>query len=1116
MIKFIPLGKYVALLIGAFLAGFNSSIAQTYVTIGGNDLSSASTPVNRSWNATPTLVSNYNCAEILYTNSELNIPAGNVSIDKLAFNKTGGSTSNSYQYNTTNVSIYMKTVSSTSLANSTYDLGSYTLVWSGNFPSGGAFGFKEVNFSTIFQYPNGANDHLSILVLNNSGIVPINNTTDRPEWACNTVNGSDIKSRFNSSFVSLPTFGNSSTTRPQIKLRYSICSAPPAILGPILGNSNSICAGGGDDYWVYNPEVGVTYTWSYSGNATITDNGNATTIGAGSAIQLTNVTTAGVLTVTPSNYCGTSPAQTINIDVIPVTNLTPPSYAPICEGQPVPPGCPVAAYVGNYSPALSNTMTTTYTFTPAPGYYGQCATGYSVTLVVIPNVTPTFLQVPPICSGQTIAPLPTTSDNGITGSWLPAINNTATTTYTFTPNSGQCAYPTTMTIVVNSLPSIPTVTANGSLTFCEGGNVVLTSSESIGNLWSTGETTQSITVNTSGDYFVTVSNLNGCSSNSLPTTVTVNPNPTIPIITPNGSLIFCDGENVVLTSSEATGNSWSNGASTQSITVNSTGNYSVTYTDVFGCSATSLPITVTVNPIVTPLFTPVSSICAGGALAPLTNPSNNGITGSWSPMLINNNTTTIYVFTPDVGFCATVQTLTVVVNPLPTTPTISASGSLTFCEGGNVVLTSSEPTGNLWSTGETTQSITVNTSGDYFVTVSNLNGCSANSLPTTVIVNPNPAIPTISANGPLTFCDGGNVVLTSSESNGNLWSNGTSSQVISVNFAGSYSVTFTDVNGCSATSAPITVTVYPLPAAPTISANGSLTFCEGGNVVLNSSEANGILWSNGSAFQSLTIYSSGDYSVEYTDVNGCSATSLPTTVTVNSTPITPTISANGPITFCAGESVVLTSSESNGNLWSNGSSAQSITVNSSGIYAVSFTDVNGCIANSSLIPVIVNSVPAMNVSMLTNDTITAFPIGQNYQWINCANDLPITGANDANYGVEVNGDYAVIVTNSDGCVDTSYCVAVNLPLLDPDAGLIIYPNPTTGNFSVSINTDQFVDVIEISFLNSVGNIISTQTAQAASGVQIINFANNQLQAGLYLIVVSDQNGNQLTGNVLIQ
>ena len=1039
MIKLITFGKYVALLIVAFLAGFNSSIAQTYVTIGGNDLPSASTVINRSWNATPTLVSNYNCAEILYTNSELNIPAGNVSIDKLAFNKTGGSTSNSYQYNTTNVSIYMKTVSTTSLTNGTYDLGSYTLVWSGNFPSGGAFGFKEVDFSTIFQYPNGANDHLSILVLNNSGIVPINNTTDRPEWACNTVTGSDIKSRFNSSNVSLPTFGNSSTTRPQIKLRYSICSAPPAILGPILGNSNSICAGAGDDYWVYNPEVGVTYTWSYSGNATITDNGNATTIGAGSAIQLTNVTSAGVLTVTPSNYCGTSPAQTRNIDVIPVANLTPPSVSPICEGQTFTLGCPVNGYNGTWSPAYNNTITTTYIFTPNAG---QCATNGIVTVVVIPNVIPTFLQVQPICLGQTIAPLPTTSDNGITGSWSSAINNTATTTYTFTPTSGQCAYPTTMTIVVNPLPSIPTITANGFLT-------------------------------------------------------------------------FCDGENVVLTSSESTGNSWSNGASTQSITVNSTGDYSVTYTDAFGCSATSLPLPVAVNQIVTPTFAAVSTICSGETLSSLPSISINGISGTWDPALDNTQTTT-YTFTPNTGQCANMGTLTIVVNPTPAIPIISASGPLSFCDGGNLVLTSSQSSGNLWSNASSTQSITVNSSGVYTVEYTDANGCSATSLPTTVTVNPNPAIPTISANGPLTFCDGGNVVLTSSESNGNSWSNGASSQVISVNFAGSYSLTYTDVNGCSATSVPTTIAIYPLPAAPIISANGSLTFCEGGNVVLTSSQSNGILWSNGSTFQSLTIYSSGDYDIEYTDANGCTATSLPTTVTVNSTPVIPTISANGPITFCAGGNVVLTSSEPTGNLWSEGSSTQSITVNSSGNYAVSFTDINGCIANSSLIPVIVNSVPAANVFMLTNDTITALPIGQNYQWINCANDLPIVGANDINYGVEVNGDYAVIVSNSDGCMDTSYCVTVNLPFLNPDAGLVIFPNPTTGNFSVSINTDQFVDVIEISFLNSVGNIISTQTTQAGSEVQIINFANNQLQAGLYLIVVSDQNGNQLTGNVLIQ
>jgi guanyl-specific ribonuclease Sa len=67
-------------------------------------------------------------------------------------------------------------------------------------------------------------------------------------------------------------------------------------------------------------------------------------------------------------------------------------------------------------------------------------------------VTPTFNPVAPICSGTTLAPLPTTSLNGITGTWLPALNNTATTTYTFTPTPGQCATTTTLTITVNPKP----------------------------------------------------------------------------------------------------------------------------------------------------------------------------------------------------------------------------------------------------------------------------------------------------------------------------------------------------------------------------------------------------------------------------------------------------------------------------------------------------------------------------------------------------------------------------------------------------------------------------------------------------------------------------------------
>ena len=104
---------------------------------------------------------------------------------------------------------------------------------------------------------------------------------------------------------------------------------------------------------------------------------------------------------------------------------------------------------GTWSPAINNTATTTYTFTPT---VGQCASTATMTITVTPKSTPTFTSVSPICSGENLVALPTTSNNSISGSWSPSLNNLQTTTYTFTPNSNQCGNTTTMTITVNSIP----------------------------------------------------------------------------------------------------------------------------------------------------------------------------------------------------------------------------------------------------------------------------------------------------------------------------------------------------------------------------------------------------------------------------------------------------------------------------------------------------------------------------------------------------------------------------------------------------------------------------------------------------------------------------------------
>src|SRR6218665_1533029 len=135
---------------------------------------------------------------------------------------------------------------------------------------------------------------------------------------------------------------------------------------------------------------------------------------------------------------------TINDAVVPTFT----QVAPICSGAALAalPTTSNNSIAGTWSPALNNTTTTLYTFTPTAGL---CATTTTMTITVNPIGTPTFTQVPAICSGGSLSALPTNSNNGYAGTWSPTLNNTVTTLYTFTPNSGVCANTTTMTITVN-------------------------------------------------------------------------------------------------------------------------------------------------------------------------------------------------------------------------------------------------------------------------------------------------------------------------------------------------------------------------------------------------------------------------------------------------------------------------------------------------------------------------------------------------------------------------------------------------------------------------------------------------------------------------------------------
>ncbi len=483
---------------------------------------------------------------------------------------------------------------------------------------------------------------------------------------------------------------------------------------------------------------------------------------------------------------------------------------------------------GATSPTLTiHPSTSGFVYVKVHDDLGCEATSGGTIYTVLPTPDATISAASSLCEGQPGSASVADGGSGVTYSWT-IVNGTLSfpnaSAVTFTPNGLD---PVTLTVtianagcsvtnskIVTILPRpTATINASGPTTFCTGGSVTLTASAGSSYLWSNGATTQSINVTSGGSYSVTVTNANGCSATSSATNVTVNPLPTA-TINASGPTTFCTGGSVTLTASAGSSYLWSNGATTQSINVTSSGSYSVTVTNANGCSATSSATNVTVN-------------------------------------------------------------------PLPTA-TINASGPTTFCTGGSVTLTASAGSSYLWSNGATTQSINVISGGNYSVTITNANGCSATSSATSVTVNPLPTA-TINASGPTTFCTGGSVTLTASAGSSYLWSNGATTQSINVTNGGSYSVTVTNANGCSATSSPRLVTVNPKPSIPTITPSGPTTFCAGGSVTLTAPSGFSYVWSNGATTQSIVVSATGAYSVTVTNGSGCSTSSTVTNVTVNAT-----------------------------------------------------------------------------------------------------------------------------------------------------------------------------------------------------------------------------------------
>lgn len=270
-----------------------------------------------------------------------------------------------------------------------------------------------------------------------------------------------------------------------------------------------------------------------------------------------------------------------------------------------------------------------------------------------------------------------------------------------------------------------------------------------------------------------------------------------------------------------------------------------------------------------------TNMCNGDTISISANATGPGTMNyTWSPGTglsatnVNNpqafpTTTTTYTVTATNGACSSSTTLTVTVYSIPS-PVIT--GPPEYCQGGNVVLSTTTPYSQYnWSNGISTATNTV-TQGNYTVTVTDANGCIATSLPFSVIENPNP-VPVIT--GPNIYCQGSNATLSTTQPYAQYsWSNGPTTATNTVT-QGNYSVTVTDTNNCVGTSALFNVSEVILTPAIT----GMSIFCLGDSIPLNVSGGPyaSYTWSTGATTPSIYALG-GAYSVTVSDVNGCTAT----------------------------------------------------------------------------------------------------------------------------------------------------------------------------------------------------------------------------------------------------
>lgn len=723
------------------------------------------------------------------------------------------------------------------------------------------------------------------------------------------------------------------------------------------------------------------------------------------------------VTITNSYHCSKVYSAVVTVHELPLVIIT--GETEICQGHSATltaSGDPTSQYVWSNNDQNATTSVTTsgqYSVT-ATNNYG-CVSVASRGVVVHELPSPQITGSTMVCKGSSTT---LTAVGGIDYRWA---TGDSTGTIVVSPLSNQ-AYVVTVTnvygcvastAVMVSVNSLPEITFNGNRTICEGATTTITATGATNYSWSTGAQTSSIMVSNMGTYYVTATNSQGCSKVDS-VFVKLNPNPVVQV---TGDDRVCAGSAGTLTAMGANLYVWNTGEASPTISVSPSLNttYSVTGYDTNGCSTTVQKV-VSVENLPPVQILGDRTVCQGRTSL-LT--ATGGSTYAWSngntseSISVTPNITTSYTVTAFNSFgCSATSTAVVTVNVLPS---IIFSGNTSFCQGGSTTITASGGNTFNWNTGANTSTITVSIPGVYRVDVSNSLNCTRSDSVTVTMWD----LPIVSIEGESLICDGSTTNLTASGASSFVWNTGENTATVMVmpSQTTTYSVTGTDVNGCSTAVSK----VVNVEALPNVYISGILAICHGTTTNLTASQANAYLWSTGDTTASITVDTYGAYTVTASSANGCQSTA---SVTVVDNPM-PVFSLTGVNSLCANETAELSVSGDNDYVWNTGDTTMELTITAGGLYTVTATNEYGCSQSSSLF-VLPLAVPTLSIegveSLCQGDTTTLYAASDatQFHW----------STGETTQSVEIvpnNSLYAVTATGANGCVATAQHQVMSLP-----------------------------------------------------------------------------------------